>query len=50
MLDDSTVNGRYLVDDVAAAVRVRGPGGSQILAIDPAGNFIELSQPAAGRP
>lgn len=26
---------------------VTGPGGSQILAIDPAGNLIELFQPAA---
>jgi catechol 2,3-dioxygenase-like lactoylglutathione lyase family enzyme len=26
---------------------VTGPGGSQILAIDPAGNFVELFQPAA---
>jgi hypothetical protein len=25
---------------------VTGPGGSQILAIDPAGNLIELFQPA----
>lgn len=35
----------------AAGVRFRndvvsGPGGSQILAIDPAGNFVELFQPA----
>jgi predicted enzyme related to lactoylglutathione lyase len=27
---------------------VTGPGGSQILAQDPAGNLIELFQPAAG--
>lgn len=26
---------------------VRGPGGAQILAIDPSGNYIELFQPAA---
>lgn len=26
---------------------VTGPGGSQILAVDPAGNLIELFQPAA---
>lgn len=26
---------------------VRGPGGAQVLAIDPAGNLIELFQPAA---
>lgn len=25
---------------------VSGPGGSQILAVDPAGNFVELFQPA----
>jgi catechol 2,3-dioxygenase-like lactoylglutathione lyase family enzyme len=39
----------------AAGVRFRndvvtGPGGSQILAIDPAGNLIELFQPAAPQP
>ena len=28
---------------------VSGPGGSQILALDPAGNLIELFQPAASR-
>ena len=27
---------------------VSGPGGSQVLAIDPSGNFVELFQPAAG--
>jgi catechol 2,3-dioxygenase-like lactoylglutathione lyase family enzyme len=37
----------------AAGVRfrndvVKGPGGSQILLIDPAGNFVELFQPAHG--
>jgi catechol 2,3-dioxygenase-like lactoylglutathione lyase family enzyme len=26
---------------------VRGPGGAQILAVDPSGNFVELFQPAA---
>ena len=26
---------------------VSGPGGAQVLAIDPAGNFVELFQPAA---
>jgi predicted enzyme related to lactoylglutathione lyase len=26
---------------------VTGPGGSQVLAIDPSGNFVELFQPAA---
>jgi catechol 2,3-dioxygenase-like lactoylglutathione lyase family enzyme len=36
----------------AAGVRFRndvvtGPGGSQILALDPAGNLVELFQPAA---
>lgn len=50
-----------IVDDLAAAVAelraagvrfrndvVSGPGGSQVLAIDPSGNFIELFQPAGG--
>jgi catechol 2,3-dioxygenase-like lactoylglutathione lyase family enzyme len=27
---------------------VKGPGGSQILLIDPSGNFVELFQPARG--
>ena len=27
---------------------VSGPGGAQALAIDPAGNLVELFQPAAG--
>jgi catechol 2,3-dioxygenase-like lactoylglutathione lyase family enzyme len=48
-----------LVDDVEAEVSrlkgegvsfrneiVSGPGGSQVLAIDPSGNFVELFQPA----
>ena len=26
---------------------VRGPGGAQVLACDPSGNFVELFQPAA---
>ena len=26
---------------------VSGPGGSQVLAVDPSGNFVELFQPAA---
>jgi catechol 2,3-dioxygenase-like lactoylglutathione lyase family enzyme len=52
----------FIVDDLdaeiasltAAGVRFRndvvtGPGGSQILACDPSGNFIELFQPADGR-
>jgi catechol 2,3-dioxygenase-like lactoylglutathione lyase family enzyme len=51
-----------IVDDVEAEVRrlsaegvsfrnevVSGPGGSQVLALDPSGNFVELFQPAAGR-
>jgi catechol 2,3-dioxygenase-like lactoylglutathione lyase family enzyme len=50
-----------IVDDVEAEVArlsaegvsfrneiVSGPGGSQVLAIDPSGNFVELFQPAAG--
>ncbi len=49
----------FLTDDLAADVErlrgegvafrndmVTGPGGSQILALDPAGNLIELFQPA----
>jgi catechol 2,3-dioxygenase-like lactoylglutathione lyase family enzyme len=28
---------------------ISGPGGSQVLAIDPSGNFVELFQPAADR-
>jgi catechol 2,3-dioxygenase-like lactoylglutathione lyase family enzyme len=48
-----------LVDDVDAEVArlreagltfrndiVRGPGGSQVLLVDPSGNFVELFQPA----
>jgi catechol 2,3-dioxygenase-like lactoylglutathione lyase family enzyme len=48
-----------VVDDLAAEVArlrkagvrfrndiVTGPGGSQILLVDPAGNFVELFQPA----
>ena len=48
-----------LVDDVDAEVArlggagltfrnevVRGPGGSQVLLVDPAGNYVELFQPA----
>lgn len=48
-----------LVDDVEAEVRrltdaglrfrneiVSGPGGSQVLLVDPSGNFVELFQPA----
>lgn len=50
----------FLVDDLAAEVArlradgvpfrneiVSGPGGSQVLAVDPSGNLIELFQPAA---
>ena len=49
-----------IVDDVEAEVRrltdaglrfrndvVTGPGGSQVLLVDPAGNLVELFQPAA---
>src|SRR5690606_27928041 len=48
-----------IVDDIDAEVArlradgvelrndvVRGPGGAQVLAIDPSGNFVELFQPA----
>ena len=27
---------------------VTGPGGAQVLAVDPSGNFVELFQPGAG--
>jgi catechol 2,3-dioxygenase-like lactoylglutathione lyase family enzyme len=50
----------FIVDDIAAEIErlqaadvsfrnevVSGPGGQQILAEDPAGNVIELFQPAA---
>ena len=50
----------FIVDDLesevarlkAAGVRfrnevVKGPGGAQILALDPAGNIVEIFQPAA---
>ncbi|MEK1871109.1 MAG: VOC family protein [Rhizobium altiplani] len=50
-----------IVDDLSAEVArlrgagvqfrneiVTGPGGSQILLIDPSGNFVELFQPARG--
>lgn len=49
-----------LVDDIDAEVArltaagvplrnevVRGPGGAQVLAVDPSGNLVELFQPAA---
>lgn len=52
---------QLIVEDLAAEVErlrgagvtfrndiVTGPGGSQILAVDPAGNFVELFQPARG--
>ncbi|WP_077488617.1 VOC family protein [Sinomonas mesophila] len=52
-----------IVDDIAAEVRrlkgsgvtfrneiVSGPGGQQILLVDPSGNVVELFQPAAGTP
>jgi catechol 2,3-dioxygenase-like lactoylglutathione lyase family enzyme len=51
-----------IVDDVEAEVArlsaegvsfrneiVSGPGGAQVLAMDPSGNLVELFQPAAGR-
>jgi catechol 2,3-dioxygenase-like lactoylglutathione lyase family enzyme len=53
----------FVVDDIEAEVErlrtagipfrndfVRGPGGTQILLEDPAGNPIELFQPAARQP
>ena len=49
-----------IVDDIDAEVArlssdgvefrnevVKGPGGAQVLAIDPSGNFVELFQPAS---
>ena len=52
----------FIVDDIEAEVSrlraegvsfrneiVTGPGGKQILAEDPAGNVVELFQPAASR-
>jgi predicted enzyme related to lactoylglutathione lyase len=51
----------FVVEDLAAEIErltaggvrfrndvVSGPGGSQVLAIDPAGNLVELFQPARG--
>ncbi len=53
----------FIVDDIEAEITrlreagvqfrnevVSGPGGSQVLAIDPSGNFVELFQPAAQPP
>ena len=53
----------FIVDDIAAEIErlreagvrfrndvVSGPGGQQILAEDPAGNLIELFQPAGASP
>ena len=50
----------FIVDDLEAEIArlteegvtfrnevVVGPGGSQVLAVDPSGNFVELFQPAA---
>lgn len=50
----------FVVDDLEAAIArlteagvrfrndvVRGPGGAQVLALDPSGNLIELFQPSA---
>jgi predicted enzyme related to lactoylglutathione lyase len=50
----------FIVDDLDAEIDrlkgegvsfrnevVSGPGGSQVLVVDPAGNFVELFQPAA---
>jgi catechol 2,3-dioxygenase-like lactoylglutathione lyase family enzyme len=52
----------FIVDDLDAEIArlsavgvtfrndvVTGPGGSQVLALDPSGNLIELFQPAADR-
>lgn len=53
----------FIVDDLDAEISrlreagvqfrnevVTGPGGSQVLAIDPSGNFVELFQPASQPP
>jgi len=53
----------FITDDLAADMErlhgagvpfrndvVTGPGGSQVLAVDPAGNLIELFQPAQQQP
>lgn len=53
----------FIVDDIEAEIArlrqagvefrnevVTGPGGSQVLAIDPSGNFVELFQPAEQTP
>lgn len=53
----------FIVDDIEAEIArlrqagvefrnevVTGPGGSQVLAIDPSGNFVELFQPAEETP
>jgi catechol 2,3-dioxygenase-like lactoylglutathione lyase family enzyme len=50
----------FIVDDLEAEIArlsnegvkfrnevVKGPGGAQVLAIDPSGNFVELFQPAS---
>lgn len=57
---DSLASVRYIVDDVhrlratgvpLASDMVSGPGGRQMLVADPAGNLIELFEPAgAGAP
>lgn len=49
IVDDMEAEVARLTDD---GVRfrneiVRGPGGAQVLAIDPAGNLVELFQPAS---
>ena len=59
-MSETTVNVRYMIEDVAAeAARlteagvlfrsgiVSGPGGAQIVMDDPSGNPIELFQPGA---
>jgi catechol 2,3-dioxygenase-like lactoylglutathione lyase family enzyme len=53
----------FITDDLAADIHrlrgagvefrndvVTGPGGSQVLAVDPAGNLIELFQPGGQQP
>jgi len=51
----------FIVDDIEAEVArlqaagvpfrneiVKGPGGAQVMVVDPAGNLVELFQPGAG--
>jgi hypothetical protein len=61
MADHQVVSVRYLVDGLEAEVArlsverrsfrnaaVSGPARSQVLALDPSGNLVEVFQPVAG--